>query len=567
MTCFAGKRRLVVTGLLLAASPAGAASKPLINYFKPMPIVGKLSTTVWGASAVGPRDPANGLEDNGASGGVGPQQQTNFYWDGKILKGEDGKYHMYASHWDHSIGFGPPSGGSTGWGTSIPMQAISDNVMGPYVSQGNCYTKNQSGNNMGHNVTALVTPTGTNPYTLSVGEIVPGQMFNASSANGPWTLMGLLQTNTNGHSGCGTLSSNFTFTVGPGNRFWATSRSGCIMDSDAVLGPYKVETDSVLPNLENNDNGAAEDEVIWYSGGYFHVVYNYWNHQRAYHIMSKNGTTGWTSTGLAYEGTQSPTNSSSNWLRYTDGTVNTWHNMERPGVYEQNGHVTHFTFAVTDTDKNSSAVNSGGSKILVVPFDGVQFDCDNGDAASCAEIGGTGGAGGSGAGGAGGAGGGAGRGGAGGIGGTAGRGGAGGTIAGGSGSTGTGGQIDAGGDASAGSGGMTGTGSGAGGTVGTAGSAGTSGATGTAGTAGTSGGVAGSGSGASGTTGTAGITGAAGSAGTGGVSGSSGLSGSAGGGCACDVGSGSGRGASAAMLSLAIVALRLTRRRRGERRH
>ncbi len=164
------------------------------------------------------------------------------------------------------------------------------------------------------------------------------------------------------------------------------------MESDQVLGPYKVETDSVLPDLEKSDNGNAEDQVIWYSGGYYHIVYNYWNVQRGYHIMSKDGKTNWTSTGLAYQGTQSPSNSSSNWLRYTDGTVNTWHNMERAGVYQENGHVTHFTFAVTDTDKNSNAVNAGGSKILVVPFNGVQFDCDNGDAASCAEVTGTAGA-------------------------------------------------------------------------------------------------------------------------------------------------------------------------------
>jgi hypothetical protein len=67
--------------------------------------------------------------------------------------------------------------------------------------------------------------------------------------------------------------------------------------------------------------------------------------------------------GIAYQGTQSPSNVSSKWLRYTDGTVNQWHNMQRVGVYQENSHVTHFTFAVTDTDKNSSAVNSGGRKI------------------------------------------------------------------------------------------------------------------------------------------------------------------------------------------------------------
>ena len=415
----------MTAALALASAGASAAPQPLINYFRPMPIVGRLSTTVWGASTVGPRDPANGLEDNGRNGGVGPQQETNYYWDGKILKGEDGKYHLYASYWPHSNGFGWPQGPSgTGWQSSIAMQAVSDDIMGPYVFQGECYTQNQAGNNKGHNTTALIAPTGAAPYILSVGEIVPGQMFSSPSANGPWTLLGLMTTNINGHTGCGTLTSNFTFTVGPDNRFWATSRVGCIMRSDQVLGTYRVETDSVLPNLENNTNNNAEDEVIWYSGGYYHIVYNYWHVQRGYHIMSKDGLTNWTSTGLAYQGTQSPRNSNSNWLRYTDGTVNQWHNMERVSVYQENGHVTHFTFAVTDVDKNSSAVNSGGSKILVVPFNGVQFDCDNGDPVSCAEAaGGRGGGGGSAPGGAGGRGG-AGAGGTGGGGGAAGVGGA-----------------------------------------------------------------------------------------------------------------------------------------------
>src|SRR3954463_8080158 len=134
MTRFAGTRRLLVTALLLAASPAGAASKPLITYFQPMPIVGKLSTTVWGAASVGARDPGNGLEDDGKNGGVGPQKETNFYWDGKIVKGEDGKYHLYGSRWAYSNGFGPPVGpGGSGWQSSVPIKAISDNVIGPYV--------------------------------------------------------------------------------------------------------------------------------------------------------------------------------------------------------------------------------------------------------------------------------------------------------------------------------------------------------------------------------------------------------------------------------------------------
>ncbi|MES1209969.1 MAG: MYXO-CTERM sorting domain-containing protein, partial [Pseudomonadota bacterium] len=240
----------------------------------------------------------------------------------------------------------------------------------------------------------------------------------------------------------------------------------------------------------NNDNGSAEDECIWYSGGYFHIVYNYWNHQRGYHIMSKNGPTNWTSTGLAYEGTQSPANANSKWLRYIDGTVNYWHNMERVGVLVENGHPTHFTFAVTDTDKNTTAVNQGGSKILVVPFDGVRFDCDNGDQASCAELnspdGGTSGA--AGMPGSGGAGGAAGRAGSGGVAGSSAQGGT-------SGTTGAAGRAGGTGGAPA-SGGSFGTG----GVSATGGTVGTGGVSATGGTVGTGGVSATGGSGAGGTT-------------------------------------------------------------------
>jgi hypothetical protein len=543
-------RPFVIAVLALASPATSAAPKPLINYFQPMPIVGRLSTTVWGAPTVGARDPANGLEDNGRNGGVGPQQETNYYWDGKILKGEDGKYHLYASYWPHSNGFGHPAGPSgTGWQASIAMQAVSDDIMGPYVFQGECYTRNQAGNNKGHNTTALIAPTGAAPYILSVGEIVPGQLFSSPSANGPWTLLGLMTTNTNGHTGCGTLSSNFTFTVGPDNRFWATSRNGCIMRSDQVLGTYRVETDSILPNLENNTNNNAEDEVIWYSGGYYHIVYNYWHVQRGYHIMSKDGVTNWTSTGLAYQGVQTPRNANSNWLRYTDGTVNQWHNMERVSVYQENGHVTHFTFAVTDVDKNSNAVNSGGSKILVVPFNGVQFDCDNGDPVSCAEAaGGRGGAGGSAPSGAGG------RGGAGGAGGGGGAAGA------------------AGAPARGGSGGRAGAGpiGGAGGAAGSAGVAGGGGGPASGGSGGQAvGGTTGDRGGVSGAT----AGGAGGSAGTGGgaLGGSGGQSGSAGqstsSGCGCAILSGNeGHATTATLLLLASIVGVVRRRRLNHRR-
>jgi hypothetical protein len=57
--------------------------------------------------------------------------------------------------------------------------------------------------------------------------------------------------------------------------------------------------------------------------------------------------------------------------------VNHWNKIERPGVFLENGHVTCFTFAVLDVPKDQERGNDNhGSKVIVVPFDGVAFDRD-----------------------------------------------------------------------------------------------------------------------------------------------------------------------------------------------
>lgn len=80
-------RILAVLSSLGALSPA--ADKTLIDYFLPMPVQGRLTKEAWGAGNVLPRDPQNGLEDT--------TMKQWCYWDGQILKGQDGKYHMFAS--------------------------------------------------------------------------------------------------------------------------------------------------------------------------------------------------------------------------------------------------------------------------------------------------------------------------------------------------------------------------------------------------------------------------------------------------------------------------------------
>ncbi len=328
-----------------------AADKTLIDYFLPTPIYDHLETNVWGAATVGPRDVHNGLED--------ATIKQWCYWDGQIIKGPDGKYHIFASRWDQGNGHG-------GWGRSTAVHAVSDKPAGPYIDKGICWPDNQNGK--GHNVTAAVLPDGR--YAILVSDTRPGDVFISSSLDGPWAYQGSIQVDANGFSARGT-TANLSFLVRPDGSFLIAPRSGAMMlSTNGITGPYKVQGPSIFPNTPGLPNINLEDPVIWRSGGLYHIVINSFSTRKAYHLTSPDGITNWTFRGLAYDPT-------SNFVRYTDGTVNHWNNMERPGVLIENGHVTHFTFAVIDVPKNQDRGNDGhGSKVIVVPFDGAALDRD-----------------------------------------------------------------------------------------------------------------------------------------------------------------------------------------------
>lgn len=353
-----------------ASLPAGIGPKPFIDYFKPIPLHGKLSSTVWGAATVGPRDLNDGLED--------PTMKQWDYWDGKILKGPDGKYWMFASRW-------PQADGHWDWMHSQAIEAVSGSRLGPYHDRGLCWPDNEGGK--GHNVTALELPDGS--YAVVVSETRNGDIFTSKSIRGPWKYLGPISVNQDkfhslrnpadpqplqGSNPRPLHASNVSLIVRPDGRFQIIQRSGQILISAGnILGPYDVEGDSIyrnLPGLPQDHLGDLEDPVIWYSGGWYHVLVNNWFDRRAYHLISRDGITGWKFQGLAYE-------PGADFIRYSNGTVNHWNKLERPGVLIEHGHVTAVTFAVIDVPKEDERGNDGhGSMIVVVPFDGAAMDRD-----------------------------------------------------------------------------------------------------------------------------------------------------------------------------------------------
>jgi hypothetical protein len=361
---------LVALTLVGVTSPATA--KTMIDYFQAIPIRGKITTSGWGIGTSGPRDPDNGIEDIA----------NWIYWDGKVLKADDGKYHLFCSKWQASKGI------SAWMSDSVSVHAVSDHVLGPYKEVGPTYTYQ---NGRGHNTNALRLLDGS--YAVIESAIVPGWIFTSKTLDGPFTYKGSISWNDNGFN-VGSVTANLGIFVGPDKKYWGFSNSGAVMVADDVLGKYEVKTSKIYLDNPGANLNYAEDPMMWYSGGYYHVVYNYWNIHKSYHIMSADGIRNWKATGLAVD-------PSTDFCRYEDGTVNHWGNMERPNVIMENGHVTHFTFAVTDKNKDSgSNCCMTGSKILIVPFDGVAFDADNGG--EKAADGGAGGSGGSDAGGTGG---------------------------------------------------------------------------------------------------------------------------------------------------------------------
>jgi hypothetical protein len=343
-------RLFAVMSALGASSPA--ADKTLIDYFLPTPIRGRLTKDVWGAPNVLPRDPRNGLEDT--------TMKQWCYWDGQIIKGPEGKYHLFASRWDQSRGHG-------GWGGSAAVHSVSDKPIGPYLDKGTAWPDNQSGK--GHNVTALVLP--DKSYAVVVSETRPGDVFVSKSLDGPWKQLGSIQVDANGFEARDGRMSNVSMMVRPDGRYEIVARSGAIMISaNGILGPYKLQGRSVYLNMPGLPTRNLEDPVVWFSGGMYHIVVNCWSERKAFHLTSPDGINNWTNRGLAYDPT-------TDFIRYTDGTVNHWDKIERPGVLLEKGHVAYFTFAVLDVPKDQERGNDNhGSKVIVVPFDGVKFDRD-----------------------------------------------------------------------------------------------------------------------------------------------------------------------------------------------
>lgn len=296
-----------------------------MDRFLPMP-AGSLGSDVWGAPVVIPRYVDNGIEDAERS-----------YWGGNILKGEDGKYHMFVCGWPESS----PKGHFE-WPNSTVYHATADNSIGPFT------VINTIG--QGHNPEAFRLADGR--YVV----YVIGAYYISDSLNGPWSRT-QFTFDPRGRNIIEGLS-NLTFAKRGDNSFLMVCRGGGVWISQTGISPYRQISDKrIYPAVA----GEFEDPVVWRDHVQYHVIVNDWLGRIAYYLRSPDGIHWVTDPGEAYM---------PGVARHEDGKKEDWFKYERIKIFQdEHGRAIQANFAVIDVLKDhDKAHDKHSSKNISIPL-------------------------------------------------------------------------------------------------------------------------------------------------------------------------------------------------------
>ena len=297
-----------------------------IDRFLPIPPTGKLTYDTWGAASVIPRYVDNGIEDSEWS-----------YWGGKILVGNDGKYHLFVCRWREDS----PKGHME-WSNSIVVHTLSDNPIGPY--------KVVAIIGKGHNPEAFRLKDGR--YVIYV---INGY-YAADNIDGPWTY-GKFEFNPRDRRIIEGLS-NLSFAQREDGSYIMVCRGGGIWFSKDGISTYNQVTDKrVYPDVD----GRFEDPVIWRDNVQYNMIVNDWLGRIAYYLRSKDGIHWKVDPGEAYM---------PGIAKYEDATDEEWFKYERIKILQDEyGRAIQANFAVIDTLKIQDKPNDNhSSKNISIPL-------------------------------------------------------------------------------------------------------------------------------------------------------------------------------------------------------
>ncbi|MDR0536277.1 MAG: glycoside hydrolase family protein [Puniceicoccales bacterium] len=292
----------------------------------------RLSSDTWGAPNVIPRLVDNGIEEREYS-----------YWGGNILRGEDGRYHLFVCGWLEKS----PRGHAE-WGNSDVFHAVSDTMHGPF--------KRVAKIGIGHNPEVYRAKNGKYVLDVSGGAHVRGR-YLADSLDGPWKFEKRIPAHSDRRDRANSFGDNFTFASREDGSVIMVPRNGQIWISKDGLDTFFEVGERCYPKLPGN----YEDPVIWRDNVQYNLIVNDWRGRIAWYLRSKNGVDWVIDPGEAYVPGVS---------RHAGGGVEDWFKYERMKIFQDaHGRAIQANWAVIDVFKNQDrGGDNHSSKNITVPI-------------------------------------------------------------------------------------------------------------------------------------------------------------------------------------------------------
>lgn len=305
------------------------------------------------------------------------QSEGYWVWGSSVVKGEDGKYHMFVSRFPKSLPFHP------GWMVASEIvHAVSDVPQGPYKfsdvalpARGAQYWDGRSTHNprilKQNGKYYLIYMGSTHPFveptyeqlTLDSPWCIVGRsnkrvgMAVADSPYGPWKRLDepILKTKPN------TFYSFLTSNPSPiiqedgsvmmifkgrryvGNGGYSDMSLGMAY-AHSIEGPYQILNND-CPIFEVDGQGEAEDPYLWKDKNGYHAIFK--DHVSKFTGERGGGVMGHSKDGIHWAVDKDP-KAYSLTVEYEDGKIEKQGQLERPFIFFENGKPAYIFFATMD---------------------------------------------------------------------------------------------------------------------------------------------------------------------------------------------------------------------------
>ena len=316
-------------------------------------------------------------------------------WGSSIVKGDDGKYHMFVSRFPKKLPFHP------GWMVASEIvHAVSDIPQGPYrfsdialPARGAQYWDGRSTHNprilKQNGKYYLIYMGSTHPFaeptyaqlTLDSPWCTVARankrigLAVANSPYGPWKRLDepILKTQP------GTFYSFLTSNPSPiiqedgsvlmifkgrhyTNNYKHSAMSLGIAYAPAIEGPYHVLNNN-QPIFEVNGQGEAEDPFLWKDTEGYHILFK--DHVAKFTGERGGGVMAHSENGIQWTVDKAP-KAYSRTIEWEDGKVEMQGQLERPFIFFENGKPTYIFFATMDGPGGFE--NASHSWNMVIPI-------------------------------------------------------------------------------------------------------------------------------------------------------------------------------------------------------